>query len=123
MIAILDYGSGNVRAFLNAYERLKVPCMAARCADDVAKADRIILPGVGAFDTALRQFEDSGMKKTVEKRVLEEGIPFLGVCVGMQMLANSSDEGNRSGLGWIPGAVRHLAAESSSRKLPLPHRG
>ncbi len=123
MIAVLDYGSGNVRAFLNAYERLKVPCMAARSADDVAKADRLILPGVGAFDTALRQFEDSGMRKPVEKRVLEERIPLLGVCVGMQMLANSSDEGIRSGLGWVPGVVRHLPAEASSRKLHLPHMG
>ena len=123
MIAVLDYGSGNVRAFLNAYERMKIACRAARGPADLEGAERIILPGVGAFDTALKQFEDSGMMQPVRERVLESGVPLLGVCVGMQMLADRSEEGSRTGLGWIPGAVRKLRAPSPNASLRLPHMG
>lgn len=123
MIAILDYGSGNVRAFLNAYERMKIPCRAARRPEDLADAARIVLPGVGAFDTAMRQLEDSGMLPIVREKVLEARIPLLGVCVGMQMLAHSGEEGTRNGLGWIPGVVRKLTREANSGALRLPHMG
>ena len=122
MIAVLDYGSGNVRAFLNAYERMKVPCRAARRPEDLAGAERIILPGVGAFDTALRQFEASGMRDPVERKVLGEGMPLLGICVGMQMLAKDSAEGTRAGLGWVPGHVRRLGT-GGGPGVRLPHMG
>jgi imidazole glycerol-phosphate synthase subunit HisH len=123
MIAVLDYGSGNVKAFLNAYERMKVPALAARCVEDLDGAERVVLPGVGAFDTALRQFNECGMKQRVEEMVLVRGVPLLGVCVGMQMLANGSDEGDSHGLGWISGRVRRLAAERNGCDLRLPHMG
>lgn len=122
MIAVLDYGSGNVRAFLNAYERMKVPCRAARRPEDLAGTERIILPGVGAFDTALRQFEASGMREPVERKVLGEGMPLLGICVGMQMLAHDSAEGVRAGLDWVPGHVRRLGT-GGGPVMRLPHMG
>lgn len=123
MIAVLDYGSGNVRAFLNAYGRMNIACIAARIPDDLARATRIILPGVGAFDTAIRQFNESGLKAAVEQRVLNEGMPLLGICVGMQMLALGSEEGIRTGLGWIPGRVRRLPDVGESGRMRLPHMG
>lgn len=123
MIAVLDYGSGNVRAFLNAYERMKVPCYAARTPADLARAERIILPGVGAFDTAMQQFEASGMLPEVERLVVRGGMPLLGVCVGMQMLARSSEEGVRRGLGWIEGEVKKLRPPPGTATLKLPHMG
>lgn len=123
MIAVLDYGSGNVRAFLNAYERMKIPCRAARSAADLEGAERIVLPGVGSFDTAMRQFTESGMLAPVRTRVLEQGMPLLGVCVGMQMLADRSEEGTSSGLGWISGEVRKLRAAQENSALKLPHMG
>ena len=122
MIAVLDYGSGNVRAFLNAYERMKVPCWVARRPEDLAGAERIILPGVGSFDTALRQFEASGMRDPVERKVLGEGMPLLGICVGMQMLAQDSDEGVGAGLGWVPGHVRRVGT-GGGPVVRLPHMG
>lgn len=123
MIAVLDYGSGNVRAFLNAYERMKIECRATRTPEDLMGVDRIILPGVGAFDTALGQFEASGMRLRVEEMVLRGGVPMLGVCVGMQMLANRSDEGQKSGLGWMSGQVRRLEPSANGNTLRLPHMG
>lgn len=123
MIAVLDYGSGNVKAFLNAFERMRIPCRAARSPADLEGVEKIIFPGVGAFDTALRQFHASGMREPVEQKVLREGIPLLGVCVGMQLLANGSEEGREEGLGWIPGHVRRLSAQSENGTLRLPHMG
>lgn len=120
MIAILDYGCGNVRAFLNAYERMKIPCRAARSAADLEGVRQVILPGVGAFDTAMRLFTQSGMRDVVQQRVLEQNIPLLGVCVGMQMLADSSEEGKERGLGWIPGKVCRIPTPTGLR---LPHMG
>ena len=119
MIAIVDYGLGNVSAFETVYRRLNIPAMAAKTAADLDAADHIILPGVGAFDHAMELIDASGLRPALEKRVVEDGTPVLGVCVGMQILADSSEEGSRPGLGWIPGRVRRLDAGA----LPLPHMG
>lgn len=123
MITIVDYGLGNVLAFQNVYKRLGIPCSVAREADDVAGATRIILPGVGAFDQAMDLFEKSGLRGPVEELVLGRGLPLLGVCVGMQMLADSSEEGSRRGLGWVPGHVQKFSAPSTIEPLQLPHMG
>jgi glutamine amidotransferase len=119
MIAIIDYGLGNVMAFRNIFERLNIPACLARTADDLAGATKVILPGVGAFDQAMERFDRSGMRDPVERLALERKLPLLGVCVGMQMLGESSEEGTRAGLGWVPGSVRRLTGPS----LALPHMG
>lgn len=119
MIAIVDYGLGNVQAFLNVYKRLNVTAARASTAADLRRAEKIILPGVGAFDHAMERLEASGMRETLDELVLGVKVPVLGVCVGMQMLALSSDEGELPGLGWIEGRVRRLAGS----RLPLPHMG
>ena len=123
MITVIDYGLGNVQAFANVYKRLDIPVNVAKSLADLAETTKIILPGVGSFDRAMQQFNSCGMRKLIEQLVLEEGIPILGVCVGMQMLANSSEEGKLSGLGWVDGNVKRFDGASMLQTQNLPHMG
>jgi len=123
MIAIIDYGLGNIRAFANIFKNLGFATTIARSRTDLASARRIILPGVGAFDHAMERFEASGMRETVEDLVLAHNRPVLGVCVGMQILAEASEEGQRHGLGWIAGTVRKIRFEATDAAHILPHMG
>jgi glutamine amidotransferase len=123
MITIIDYGLGNVLAFVNVYNRLNIPVKVAKTVADLAGATRLILPGVGSFDHAMEQFDRSGMRQPVEQLVVQERIPVLGICVGMQMLAKSSDEGRLPGLGWIDGKVRRFDQATMPKGTNLPHMG
>jgi glutamine amidotransferase len=122
LITIVDYGLGNIRAFLNVYRRLNIDAKTATNRQELEGASKVILPGVGSFDHAMEQLQGSGMRETLDDLVLNRRVPILGVCVGMQMLARSSEEGTASGLGWIAGTVRRLSA-LTAEKLPLPHMG
>jgi len=111
-----------VLAFQSLYKRLNIQVSIARTAADLADCSRLILPGVGAFDHAMQLLEASGMRATLDQLVLGKGVPVLGICVGMQVIARSSDEGSLTGLGWIDGHVR--AFRSLQRdELLLPHMG
>lgn len=123
MITIIDYGLGNIRAFVNLYERLNIKIKIASMPDDVKDATKLILPGVGSFDHAMTQLNRSGMRDTLEEQVLINKIPVIGICVGMQMLAHSSDEGKLSGLGWIDASVRIFDVLKIPYKTKLPHMG
>jgi imidazole glycerol-phosphate synthase subunit HisH len=123
LITIIDYGLGNIGAFLNMYKRMNVPAKAARTAEELADAERIVLPGVGAFDQAMKLLDASGMRPVLEEKVVGKKLPVIGVCVGMQILADVSEEGQAAGLGWVPGTVRHLRSLPSQGVLPLPHMG
>jgi glutamine amidotransferase len=123
MIAIIDYGLGNVLAFANVYKRLNIPVIVAKTTDDLSAATKLILPGVGAFDHAMQRLVQSGLQRTIEELVLQRELPVLGVCVGMQMLARSSEEGRLPGLGWIDGFVRKFDVSSLPHKTHLPHMG
>jgi glutamine amidotransferase len=123
MIRIVDYGVGNIQAFMTLYKRLGIDAQRAHAAEDLAGATRLILPGVGHFDHAMQRLNDSGMRPALEAMVLGQGVPVLGVCVGMQMLAAGSDEGSLPGLNWVPGRVRAFATNSLSANLPMPHMG
>jgi len=123
MITIIDYGLGNIRAFHNVYERLSIPVKVARVLEEVEEASKIILPGVGSFDYAMRQLNSSGMREVLERRVIDDKIPVMGICVGMQMLADSSEEGTEPGLGWIKGNVCKFDANLIPFKSRLPHMG
>ena len=122
MIKIIDYGLGNVQAFLNIYKILHIPVQVAKSAEDLDNATKLILPGVGHFDYAMQSFNVSGMREKVTELVLQRNIPILGVCVGMQMMADSSEEGEECGLGWIHGVVKGLASIVNNNE-PLPHMG
>jgi glutamine amidotransferase len=123
MVTLVDYGLGNLKAFFNTYTQLNIPVKIARTAEELATAERIILPGVGSFDWAMERLEASGMRNCLDDLVLSGGRPVLGVCVGMQMMANNSEEGARPGLGWIPGRVSRFRQENPGRDVPLPHMG
>lgn len=123
MITIVDYGLGNIQAFLNAYKRLNIGAGTAQTAGELRNARKLILPGVGNFDHTMQRLQESGMRDTLDELVQEKRIPVLGVCVGMQMLAHSSEEGELPGLGWIDGRVRAFSDWEEAAGLPLPHMG
>jgi glutamine amidotransferase len=123
MIHIIDYGLGNVQAFLTIFKRLGLEVTRAKTAQDLNKVSKIVLPGVGAFDHAVSLLNQSGMRPTLENLVTRDKVPVLGICVGMQILANSSEEGRLPGLGWVPGKVCSLRLEKRLSGLPLPHMG
>ncbi len=123
MIGILDYGLGNVTALVNCYDRLGIPVLRVKDKSMLDRADRLILPGVGAFDKAMTLFNDSGLRDAVESQVIGLKKPIFGICVGMQMLASSSDEGQEKGLGWIPGKVEHLSKLGDQVPKVFPHMG
>lgn len=120
-IALIDYGAGNLHSVANALKAAGARDVAITADPDlVAKADRIVLPGVGAFGacaSALRGVD--GMVEAMDRRVRADSVPFLGICVGMQLLADVGEEmGDHPGLGWISGRVRHLTPADASAKVP-----
>jgi glutamine amidotransferase len=122
MIAIVDYGLGNIRAFANIYASLDIPFALATEPGQLRDASRVILPGVGAFDSAMLRLKASGMHEALNELVVHKQRPVLGVCVGMQMLAASSEEGTQPGLGWIDAECVKFDA-SSGPSLRVPHMG
>jgi glutamine amidotransferase len=123
MIAIIDYGSGNVGAIANIYKQMKVPHLITGKLDELASAERFVLPGVGDFDTTMTYMRESGMLATLNQQILVRKKKVLGICVGMQILAQSSEEGELPGLGWIPARVRKINAATLNNKPKLPHMG
>jgi glutamine amidotransferase len=123
LIRVIDYGVGNIQAFLTLFKRQGITAARASTPEELKDATRLILPGVGHFDHAMQRLNDSGLRPELERLVQKESIPIIGICVGMQMLSNGSDEGDLPGLGWIPGRVRSLAENSLIPDLPMPHMG
>lgn len=123
MITIVDYGLGNIRAFLNVYKRLNIDAATATTSDQLRGASKVILPGVGSYDHAMERLTQSGMRDTLDDLALRRRVPILGVCVGMQILARGSAEGALSGLGWIDGQVKRLEPPAPGVPLPVPHMG
>lgn len=123
MIAIINYGSGNVSAIANIYKQLKVPYVVTGDQKELAAADRYILPGVGAFDATMMYLMKSGMVSTLNEQVLANKKKVLGICVGMQIMSESSEEGMLPGLGWIAGHVKKIDASLLTSAPKLPHMG
>lgn len=123
MITVLDYGLGNVAAFVNIYKRLNIAVEVAATAEQLTGAEKIILPGVGAFDWAMTRLNESGMRERLDELVTVKKTPVLGVCVGMQMMAKKSDEGKLPGLGWIDAEVQRFDEAGFSQQTHLPHMG
>jgi glutamine amidotransferase len=123
LIAILDFGLGNVQAFINIYKNLGIPVIAAKKPNDLIGATHLILPGVGAFDATMSQLERSGMKRQLDYLVLDKKIPVLGICVGMQIMGRSSSEGCLNGLSWMDAEILRFNKNHGDIVTTLPHMG
>jgi glutamine amidotransferase len=123
MITLIDYGVGNIFAFQNVYKRLNIPTKIAKTSDDLEDAEKLILPGVGSFDYAMNQLNNSGIREKLDQLVLENKIPIIGICVGMQMMGNRSDEGKSNGLGWIDADILKFDENLIKHRTKLPHMG
>jgi glutamine amidotransferase len=123
MIGIINYGLGNVQAFANIYKNLNLNYQLVDNEEDILKCSKLVFPGVGHFDHAMTLFNDSGLKNVIEQKVLIDKTPIIGICVGMQMLAKSSEEGVLPGLGWIDGEVKKFSTENLTHKSKLPQMG
>ena len=110
-------------AIADIFKRLKIDHSITRSPVELREADRFILPGVGAFDTTMRTLSESGLIDVLNEQVLVKGKRILGICVGMQILGDSSEEGALPGLGWIPGRVRRIDPSTLDGALKLPHMG
>jgi glutamine amidotransferase len=123
MITIIDYGSGNIKAISNIYETLNVQFTIASSPEQLVRAKKIFLPGVGAFDETISKLDSTGFREVLDREVLINKVPILGICVGMQILAERSDEGNLKGLGYIKGSVKKIDVQNFTQKPKLPHMG
>ena len=123
MITLIDYGVGNIFAFQNVYKRLDIPTKIAKTSQDLVDAQKMILPGVGSFDYAMSQLNASGMREKLDELVIEKKVPVLGICVGMQMMGNRSDEGKLVGLKWIDSEILKFDENLIQQRTKLPHMG
>ena len=123
MVTIVDYGSGNINAITNIYELLNIPFSVASKAVELEDAKKIILPGVGSFDYCMNKLNNSGLKEVLNRKVIENKTPVLGICIGLHIMASGSEEGNLSGLGWIDGYVKKIDESKLVLKPKLPHMG
>ncbi len=122
MITIIDYGAGNIGSVLNMIRHVGGVADVARDPAGVLAARKILLPGVGSFDNAMSRLAALDLVAPLKARA-NEGIPFLGICLGMQLLADGSEEGSMAGLGLIPGRVRRFQFGSEHSTLKIPHMG
>lgn len=122
MIAIVDYGMGNLGSVANMLKKIGARSVITSEIDQIKNADKIILPGVGAFDTAIKRIEDLGLRNIITELALIKKIPMLGICLGMQLLMDRSEEGALPGLGLIHGKAFHFNNNTNSG-LKIPHMG
>ncbi|HMK46813.1 MAG TPA: imidazole glycerol phosphate synthase subunit HisH [Methanocella sp.] len=121
MIVIVDYGMGNLRSILNKFERMEVDAMISPRPEDLERADKLVLPGVGAFDAAMKNLRERNLLPVLERKVLRDRTPIMGICLGMQLLSRHSEEGDVDGLGWIDACT--LRFRFNGNGLHVPHMG
>lgn len=123
MIIIIDYGLGNLASMLNMLKKVGAEVRISADEAVLEKADKLILPGVGSFDAGVERLQDKGLIPILERRVLTDKIPILGVCLGMQLLTKRSDEGQLPGLGWIDAETHRFKFQDENANLKIPHMG
>lgn len=121
-IAVIDYGVNNVGSVMNALRRVGAAPREARSAADLAEAEAMVLPGIGAFDTGVKNLRDLGLFDAIKERV-DAGVPLLGICLGMQLLTKGSEEGSLEGLGLVDAYTKKFAFDAEHRDLKIPHMG
>lgn len=117
-IAIVDYGLANIRSVVNALECFAVDIVIAEKGATLKGADKIVLPGVGSFDAGIRGVKERGHDQALHELVLDQGVPFLGICLGLQFLFEGSEEGTEPGLGWLPGVCQRFPSGPGLPKVP-----
>ena len=122
MLAIINYGVGNLTSILNMHKRLGVDAHITSDAEEIKKASKIIIPGVGHFDKCMQNFNSSGLRPLVEEIYRQGDIPILGICVGAQMMTRGSEEGTEKGLGWVDADTIRFRCDKDSN-LKVPHMG
>ena len=122
MLVIVDYGMGNLGSVKNMLRRIGIPSVISGAREEIAVADSLILPGVGAFDAGMRSLEERGLRGVLERKACEERVPLLGICLGAQLLTRSSEEGRLPGLGWVAASTR-LFSFPGRPDLKVPHMG
>ena len=122
MITIVDYGMGNLGSIFNMFKKIGVQSKITSDKIEIEKASKILLPGVGSFDAAMSKIKELDFQSLLNFKALEEKIPVLGICLGMQLLTNSSEEGNLPGLGWIPAETLKFKFDAN-QNLKIPHMG
>ncbi len=120
MIAIIDYGMGNPGSILNMFKRIGVEASITSSHDEIQNAEKLLLPGVGAFDAAMTRIQNTGLREILEQKVIDDHAPILGICLGMQLLTRGSEEGELPGLGWIPAQAKRFSVKSD---IKVPHMG
>jgi imidazole glycerol-phosphate synthase subunit HisH len=121
MISIINYGMGNLGSIQNMLKKLNIKSEIINSPEECQDAQKIILPGVGHFEEGMRVLNDNGWLPILNQKVLEEKIPVLGICLGMQLMTSHSEEGNCNGLNWINANVKHFKFED--QKMKVPHMG
>jgi len=121
VITIVDYGMGNLGSISNMLKKIGFDSRISADPAVIAGAEKLILPGVGAFDAGMENLHAAGVVPALSKRVLEDRVPVLGICLGMHLMTKGSAEGRRAGLGWVDAEV--LRFEPGSRALKVPHMG
>src|SRR5882724_1913045 len=120
MIAIINYGVGNLTSIKNMFKKISINATITSDEQEIQAADKLVLPGIGAFDHCMQKFNVSGLRQTVTKKVFENRAPVIGICVGLQMLTEKSEEGLEPGLGWIKGRTIRFQ-QSKLGNLKVPH--
>lgn len=124
MIVIIDYKTGNTGSLSNMFNRIGVEALISAKPADIEKADKLVLPGVGAFDEGMENLKNSGLIPIITDRVINNNVPILGICLGMQLFGKKSEEGKSEGLGWIDAsAVKIKPPTGSGISLKIPHMG
>ncbi|MBK9484353.1 MAG: imidazole glycerol phosphate synthase subunit HisH [Chitinophagaceae bacterium] len=123
MIAIINYNVGNLLSIQNMFKKTGAECCITSDEAVITNASKILLPGVGHFDYCMQQFNSSGLRPVIERKVLDQKTPVLGICVGHQMLFENSEEGVEPGLGWLPGQVVKFDAAKMPASYKIPHMG
>lgn len=123
MIVIIDYGMGNVGSIFNMLKKVGCKANISRDPSEIMDAAKLILPGVGAFDEAMNNLQQRGLIHVLNRRVLEDRCPVLGICLGMQLMSRRSEEGKLPGLGWIEAETRRFSLGQEQGHLKIPHMG